>query len=586
MGVVMAFQVKLVVRAGFLASLLAGGATTLVHAATADEELNALADEVVAQALADDPRVGYLSGLPVTDHSRFADRSPEARAAFEALQEANRATLQAIDQASLSTTGQATYAVLKEQLEAELQLRVCNRFDWDVNHFSGWQSDLAVIAGSQPVETEEERAQALKRWSTLLQFVDMEIANLRRGLERGYAAPKSVVNRVIEQMVGLAGMPPEKSPLYSPADRAKDTTFETSYRNVLAETVNPALARYGAFLKTEYLGKARDSVAIYELPNGPACYQAYLRYFTTLSRTPQEVFDLGSKTVAANTADVLALGKKLFGLDDFIAIVEASKGRAENKFKSKDELLAFSRELLVKAKEKTATLVSQMPQQDAVVEPQHDFEEQAGVSSHYEPNPDVTKPGIYRIQLGNWATQTRGQASITVVHESWPGHHLQIALARELIPDATIFKIAFNSAYIEGWARYAEMMAEEAGIYDGDDARITRRIWPARGMVVDPGLHALGWSRQQAVDYLVSTGRFTAKTADDMVDRIAVMPGQLTSYDSGGLEIKALRAEAMAALGEKFNLAAFNRTVLEMGVLPLSALRAHVEAWIAKTKSE
>jgi uncharacterized protein (DUF885 family) len=227
-----------------------------------------------------------------------------------------------------------------------------------------------------------------------------------------------------------------------------------------------------------------------------------------------------------------------------------------------------------------------MPQQDAVVEPQHDFEEQAGVSSHYEPNPDVTKPGIYRIQLGNWATQTRGQASITVVHESWPGHHLQIALARELIPDATIFKIAFNSAYIEGWARYAEMMAEEAGIYDGDDARITRRIWPARGMVVDPGLHALGWSRQQAVDYLVSTGRFTAKTADDMVDRIAVMPGQLTSYDSGGLEIKALRAEAMAALGEKFNLAAFNRTVLEMGVLPLSALRAHVEAWIAKTKSE
>jgi uncharacterized protein (DUF885 family) len=236
--------------------------------------------------------------------------------------------------------------------------------------------------------------------------------------------------------------------------------------------------------------------------------------------------------------------------------------------------------VLVRAKARTASLVDRMPKQDAVVEPERDFEEQAGVSSQYDAVPDTSKPGIYRIQLGNWQTQTRGDAELTVVHEAWPGHHLQFALAREMVPDGPMSKLSFNSAYLEGWARYAEAMGEEAGIYETEDVKILRRVWPARGMVVDPGLHAFHWTRQQAIDYLVSTGRFDAKAADDLVDRIAMMPGQLTSYDSGGLEIKALRAQAQTALGPKFDLREFNRVVLEEGPVPLSELRAHVEAWI------
>jgi uncharacterized protein (DUF885 family) len=222
-----------------------------------------------------------------------------------------------------------------------------------------------------------------------------------------------------------------------------------------------------------------------------------------------------------------------------------------------------------------------MPKQDVVIEPERDFEDAAGVSSHYDPEPDASKTATYRIELGNWQSQTRGEAEITVVHEAWPGHHLQIALARELQPDSPLSKLVMNSAYIEGWARYAEAMAEEAGIYDSKDALIQRRVWPARGMVVDPGLHAFHWTRQQAIDYLVASGRFTAKSADDAVDRIAVLPGQLTSYDSGGLEIKALRQEAQSKLGDRFDLRKFNRTVLEEGVVPLSELRVHVEDWIA-----
>lgn len=256
------------------------------------------------------------------------------------------------------------------------------------------------------------------------------------------------------------------------------------------------------------------------------------------------------------------------------------RARPENHFRSKDELLAYSRELLIAARAKTATLMDRMPAQDAIIEPERELDDSAGVSSHYDPDPDPSKPGVYRIELGNWQTEQRAEAEVAVVHEAWPGHHLQIALARKTAPDTPIAKLSFNSAYIEGWARYAEAMGEEAGIYQIEDAKIQRRIWPARGMVVDPGLHAFGWSRQQAIDYLVSSGRFDAKAADDTVDRIAVLPGQLTSYDSGGLEIKALRAEAQKALGTRFELREFNRTVLEEGVVPLAELRLHVTEWI------
>ena len=153
-------------------------------------------------------------------------------------------------------------------------------------------------------------------------------------------------------------------------------------------------------------------------------------------------------------------------------------------------------------------------------------------------------------------------------------------MAHELSPPLRLAKLTSNAAYEEGWARYAEGLAEEAGIYDTEEAAIFRRIWPARGMVVDPGIHAFHWTRARAVQYLVSTGRFTPKSADDAVDRIAVMPGQLTAYDSGGLEIRALRLEAERRLGDRFDLKQFNRVVLEEGVVPLEELQRHVEAWL------
>lgn len=553
---------------------------------TPAKRLDALANRYVAQLIDYDPIVVYTAGITSVDHSRFADRTPRALAAFAREEDADLAELAKIDRADLPTASRAPYAVLKELLEANVQMRVCKVELWNVNHFDGWQSGFADVADAQPVGAPKARAQALKRWRAVPRYVDVEIANLKRGLAHGYSAPRSVVQRVIQQMDQLSALSPVRSPFYAPAERDADPVFRAAFAKVISDDVNPALRRYGQFLKTEYLPRARDGIAVSDLPDGSACYQAFLRANTTLNRSPQKVYDLGRKTVAANQAAVVAMGQRLFGLSDFDAIVARAKTRPEDHFQSKDELLSYSRDLLAKAKAKSATLVESLPSQDVVIEPERDFEESAGVSSHYDTNPDPTKPGTYRIQLGNWRVQTRGDAAVTVIHEAWPGHHLQIALARQLQPDTALTKLSFNAAYMEGWARTAEAYGEEVGIYDNDDALILRRAWPARGMVVDPGIHAMHWTRQQAVEYIVASGRFNAKQAEDQVDRIAAMPGQLTAYDSGGLEFKALRAEAQAALGDKFDLRQFNTVALQRGVVPLQELRSHILAWIALERQD
>ncbi|AXC09929.1 hypothetical protein ACPOL_0554 [Acidisarcina polymorpha] len=554
---------------------------------TAAAKLNQLADRFVDQQLQYDPTLAYSYGFPTRDHSHFADRSPQALSVHDQEEREDLTALLALPVASLAQSDRATYVNLRERLESDLQLRVCKTELWNVNHFDGWQSEFAEVAERQPVDSAEERKQALRRWRSMPQYLDVEIANLRVGLSLHYSVPQSVVRRVIQQMNTLVVVDPRQSVFYSPAKRSGNAAFQNAFRQIVANRINPALKSYRDFLQTEYLPKAREGVAISDLPNGAACYQAFLRSSTTLERTPEEIYDLGEKTVRENVAEIAKIGEAKYGSTDLPKIVAKIKSNPVEHFRSKDDLLNFSQQFLQQAKEVTAEqLITGMPEQDVVIQPLSPFEEDAGVGSRFQRQPDPGKPAVFLIKLGDWSTETRSDAEIVTIHETVPGHYLQQALARQLQPATRLSKLIDNDAYAEGWARYAETMGEEAKIYDTEDAAVMRRLWPARGMVVDPGLHALHWTRQQAVDYMVSSGHFSADAANDYIDRIAVMPGQLTSYDTGGLEIKALRAEAQARLGARFDLRRFNRAVLDEGVVPLGELRSHLAAWIADELSQ
>ena len=566
------------------AALLAGCASVPRGATpTADAALDALADRLVALQISYDPTSAYSIGVPAPDHRRWPDRSQPAIADFQRANDAILEDLRTIDASRLTGRRWFTHAGMVERLEADRQARVC-RFDlWAVNHMGGWHLDLAEVARDQPVATEAERAEALERWAALPRLVDQEIANARLGLDRGYSAPKAVIQRVLRQVDGIVSAAPESLPYYSPAQRTEDPAFKARLREILAGPVQDSFRRYREFLRGEYFPRAREALGVSANPEGVECYRASLRSYTTLDRPPEGVFELGQRTVTDNVARVRALGRTVFGTDDLAVIVPRIAEARDNRFASEEELIRFSRDVVARARERSVPLFLSMPAQEMRVEPFHAYRRGSGGSSYYERQIDPALPAFYRINSESWASETRGGAEITAVHEGYPGHHMQISLA-STISAGPVSNLLFNSAYVEGWARYSEALAEEAGIYRTVYAQMTRRLWPARGMVVDPGLHVMGWTREQVIDFIRASGRFQGPEADDMVDRIAILPGQLTAYDSGGLEIMALRRRAEEALGRRFDLRQFHQRVLENGTIPLGALRRHVEQWIERER--
>jgi len=288
--------------------------------------------------------------------------------------------------------------------------------------------------------------------------------------------------------------------------------------------------------------------------------------------------------VAAHREEVSALGRRLYGIAELPALMAAIADDEANRFADPQALLAASRQMVETAQAALPPYFGNLPEQAVIVEPIPEFEDGAGAASRYEPSTSAGAPGKYKISLMRPGGTPRSQAEIVAFHETWPGHHLQASYAQRVEGLHPAMKLAFNSGFVEGWARYAEALAEEAGLYATEHAKIQRRAWPARGMVVDPGLHVFGWTREQAIDFLLESGRFTPQSAENMVDRIAAVPGQLTAYDSGAQEIFALRSEAESALGETFDLASFHDALLGNGTLPLPMLRAVIERWIAANR--
>jgi len=421
--------------------------------------------------------------------------------------------------------------------------------------------------------------QALIRWEKIAQFIDQEVINLQNGLNSGYSAAKPVVKRVVQQLDALMATSLEKSPFNALLVSTASAEYLSSMKVLLKSRLLVSLTAYRDFLVNHYLVFAREQLTVTTNPNGASCYKALLRYNTTLKRTPEQVFQLGQKTVNERSKQVVALGKEFFHSTDFSSTITHVNNMETDRFSSKGELLNFAREAVKRAGSEEHHWFGKLPKSSVVVTPFPTYQEGTGVSPNYD-GPVGDKPGIYWIPLYQPEKQSRGRVEITAFHEAFPGHHLQIAHAKELGQAHQVESLILNSGYVEGWARYSEMLAEEMGLYSTQTARVLRRAWPARGMVVDPGIHAFGWTRQQAVDYIVASGSFNTEVANALVDRIANIPGQLTSYDSGGLEIMALRKMAEQKLGEKFDIKTFHDKTLENGAITLPMLKSHIEYWI------
>jgi uncharacterized protein (DUF885 family) len=562
----------------FATSLWTGVANTAEQSAP---RVIALADSYVAEYTQNFPEMAAFSGMTQAHHDGLSDNSLAGLKRWQALEDNWSRQLAKIDSAQLF--GKPEWVVLgflREAVESSRELRVCKYELWPVNQMSGWPFMTTQLAAIQPVGSEQARREALARWGKLPRYLENELDNLREGLRNGYTTPKANVRLFIEQLDSMLAKPVEDWPMYSPASRDESPEFKKAWAALLSEQIKPVAERYNQFLKNEYLSKAREAIAIKANPKGEQCYQASFRSYTTLARPARETFELGRREVDRNLATALAIGKQGLRANDLPTLLKRLNEDPANHFTSRDQLLAFAQAAVERAKDHMPKWFARVPDAKIIVEPYPDFLEQTASDSYWPAAEDGSRAAMYRITLYPYAQTTRSNAEITAFHEAYPGHHLQIALAVERPAAHPITRLVGNSGFIEGWARYAEALAEEMGLYSSNYALANRRLWPARGMVVDPGIHMFGWTREQTVAFVAESGRFDDNTAKALVDRVAMWPGQLTAYDTGALEFFALRKQAQETLGSRFDIREFHAVLLENGAVTLPMLREQVTHWL------
>jgi uncharacterized protein (DUF885 family) len=431
------------------------------------------------------------------------------------------------------------------------------------------------LAGFQPVGTAELRSQAIARWNKMPVIVSTEIQNLRTGISEGYTMPKEIVQVVIDQFQRLLSYKLEESPFYSPAKRDSDTVFKKKWTVLLTDKVFPALRNYHDFLKTEYLPKTREDVSLLSIPHGSECYEACIRERTTTNKTGEEIFELGQALVSTNKKAVEKLGNELYGVSNFSEIIKRLDKDSTDSFKTSNEIIAFDSFCLDKAEKECHKWFNLFPSASVTIKPYAAHE--SGVGSYEEAT--INKPAYCRINLNDPASQNKGANELLIFHETYPGHHLQVGIQKDLKDIHPVSKLTFFGSYDEGWARYGEQLAEEMGLYQSETASIRRRTRPGRGMVVDVGLHLKDWTKEQVINYMRESG-WSDADALNLYYRAIVWPGQLTSYDTGGEEIKALRKMAEDQLGINFDIKEFHKQILQNGSIPLGLLREQVTDWL------
>jgi uncharacterized protein (DUF885 family) len=400
-------------------------------------------------------------------------------------------------------------------------------------------------------------------------YIDTEIETLREGIRQGYTQPRPNVRAVITQLDDVAKLPPAKSPFAVLGDRDNAPGFRDAVVKIVTDEINPALGRYRAFLSREYLPKARQSTAIKDLPSGAACYRTRVRQYATVDMDARAVHQLGLDQMTALERQMAPLAQEAFGSPNVDAALARLRDDPALKFETREEIIKVAENAATRAKAAMPKFLTRFPKADYIVDPCQPFEEKSGCPGSYVPGtPDGTRPGRFRINAGDPTDQPRAVAEGTAFHEGIPGHHLQIALAQER-PDAhPLTRYFVFSGFTEGWALYSERVADEMGLYSSAVDRLGdlgEQALRAARLVVDPGLHVLGWSRQQAIDYMAKHLVYPRTYIESEVDRYIADPGQATAYMIGRLEIERLRARAAQSLGTRFDLRQFHDRVLENG---------------------
>jgi uncharacterized protein (DUF885 family) len=548
------------------------------------------------------PLQGIFRGdLRYTD--RFGEYFSEAYFAGErAAADSDLAALARIDRGSLNGNDRISYDVFKWQrtmdrkgLEPALLAATAVR---PMDHFNGIHTffpDLSSGEGAARFKTVEDYDDGLHRMGGFASEIDSAVVRFRQGIGAGVTQPKIVVQNMIAQLDVLLGQGVEGSTLYQPVtmlpnDIGADDAIrlKDGYRDSIATRVVPALARLRSFLRNEYLAASRDSVGLSAMPGGRDLYAYQVSVQTTTDLTPDSIHRLGLAEVARITAAMEAV-KTETGftgtLKDFFTYI-----RTDRRFKpaSKEALREGYVEIGKRVDARVGELFSTIPKAPMEIRPVPAFRERNDAAGSYQQGtPDGSRPGVFYYNTYDLPSRTTQGMETLYLHEGSPGHHFQISLAQENESLPPFQRFGGNTAFVEGWALYAESLGPELGMFKDPYQRygtLDDEMLRAMRLVVDTGLHEKGWTRDQAIEYMLSHSAMGRTDATNEVDRYIAMPAQALAYKIGQLTIRRLRTKAEAALGTAFDVRAFHAQVLTSGALPMTVLEAKIDRWIASMK--
>ncbi len=560
------------------------------------KKFRAFLDEDWKRAMVDQPEAATRLGFP-GQNRRWRDKSPQGIELRKKHLRESMATLKTIRREELPEVEKLNYDLYGRFL-ADLEEGMQYGDDagggslWmPLNQLGGIQQGAAAILALMPHETVADYEDILARLQALPSAVEQTLALLQDGLKRGYTPPKITLRDVAKQLADLTPAEPMASALLQPftvfpagfpeADRARLTDRA---KRLYASAVAPAFQKLREYLVATYIPACRDSIAASALPNGAATYAFRVRFETTTSLTPQQIHEIGLAEVKRIHAEMEKLIAATGFKGSFPEFTEFLRTDPRFYYDKPEDLVNGYRIIAKRIDPELARLFGKLPRLPYGVTPIPEFKAPSQTTAYYQGGaPKVGRPGWYFVNTYKLNARPKWEMEALSLHESVPGHHLQISLAQELEGVPEFRKHAGYTAFVEGWGLYAESLGEEIGMYKDPYSKfgqLAYEMWRAVRLVVDTGMHTMGWTRQQAIDYFREN---TGKTDQDVIseiDRYIVWPGQALAYKIGQLKIRELRKEAESKLGAKFDERKFHDAVLEDGAVPLNLLEAHMKLWL------
>ncbi len=564
--------------------------------ADATADLHALFDREWERDLADNPLAAtYIGETRYND--RWPDLSPTAQAARDAADAKVLDDLAAIPRGQLPPAEQLNYDLFKHDYEMRKEAAPFHGEYYSVEASGGPQS-LNEVAEVMPFATVKDYETWLRRMKAVPALLDQYADLLRRGAHEKRTQPRVIMERVLPPLAAQTPDKPEESPYFDrfrsypdaiPA--AERERLSSEAKKVIGESVIPAYRRFTAMFRDEYLPATRETVGLWDTPDGLAYYSYLARYHTTTALTPDEIHKIGLAEVARNRAEMQKVMDEVGfkgSLADFFQYL-----RTDPKFfyKTGDELFRAYAYITKMIDPELPRLFGKLYRTPFGLRAIPDNSAPNTTTAYYQgPSLDGSRPGYYYVNLYRPEVRPKWEMEVLTVHEAAPGHHLQIALAQEQtgLPNFRRAGPGYT-AYVEGWGLYSERLGYDLGLYKDPYSRfgqLTYDQWRAVRLVVDTGLHAMKWTRQQAIDYFMANAAKTEADIVNEIDRYISDPGQALAYKIGQLKFLDLRERAKAALGDKFDIRAFHDTVLSTGAVPLDIVEQNVDEWIAAQKAK